>query len=407
MEQIIEQFRAERHARGMSPGTARNLETHLGRISEYFKNKPCWTDISALSAENEETFRDELLGEGRTPTYVLAILGDLRAIKAFASRKDPIPAEAPVPVVVHDRRAEPGKQVSLRALVAILMHLPTQWWMAVVTMRFCGFRVAETLRVRIRDIDFDSLTMSVAGSPERGFEGLVGSPAHLAIRRTVPIPPMLVPLIRWWIDNRVADRVTGTVNPDSFLCWSGGSTEGCVSRLCAAWIRAVWASAVGGRTEQGSIQIRLSALRYSHERDLLTDPAIPAALITDILGPKQGRSDSGGTSERHFSTRHLDESGDALALAERVGNAIIANSEVGDIVPKLIDLLAKDAQSTPMRKEETMSVTEASTVLGISDARVRRLLEIKEMSFDTVRRGQRHFFLIPVGEVQAYAARTR
>jgi integrase len=176
--------------------------------------------MSKLTPGDVEDMRDDLLAEGRAPSYVAKIIAV--GSKAFArAERDGIVARnvfrlAGKPDATPPKRERPT-DAHIRQLLAsivgdadeVLIHLLVK----------TGMRKSEALAVRVADLDFNQGTVAVTGTVERAKNskrGTDGEPLTVLRRkdtaksassiRVIALAPSLLPLLRRRLAEREIER---------------------------------------------------------------------------------------------------------------------------------------------------------------------------------------------------------
>ncbi|MDQ6946408.1 MAG: tyrosine-type recombinase/integrase [Actinomycetota bacterium] len=351
MKQAIEGFRIHRrnrHERGdASAESTRSVESRIRRIETYFRCRQCWFDISLLTHDDIAGFLHYSGYENLAHSYASNILADLRAIVRLAMSQGRITTDPTRGFRVCGKRPSEGRKlISLQDFVHILFTVPTEFWMMLLLIRCCGLRAREASELRMSDIDLDRRTLTVrshrsgrlAVRPESG--GPDAPPGRGSVQkcpsRVIPIAPILLPIIRWWIDTLVAQPGTGYVDPNAVFAWPDPATHGrCLSRLQTTWRAAVLSTGLSATTERGRIEITINALRCSFACDLLVRSTIPRHLVAYMLGQQSGSGLPGPLPLENC------DAADLAAMGTQVGDCLVAASEAGDVIQLLLEHLQR------------------------------------------------------------------
>lgn len=133
-----------------------------------------------------------------TPTMRAHTYALLRTILATAVDDELLPSNpCRVRGAGSARRARQVRPATLAELEAIVEHTPERFRAMVLLSSWCGLRFGEVTELRRRDVDVKAGTVRVDRAVTRAGGGyMVGPPKSDAGRRTVAIPPHLLPLVR-------------------------------------------------------------------------------------------------------------------------------------------------------------------------------------------------------------------
>lgn len=139
------------------------------------------------------------------PTQRAHSYGLLRAIFTTAVSDDLVPANpCRIRGAGSARKQHKTRVASLPELEALVEAMPDRYRPMVLLAAWCGLRFGELTELRRKDIDVDDLRIHV----ERGVarvngKMIVGDPKSEAGRRTVTIPPHLLPMLVSHLDRHV------------------------------------------------------------------------------------------------------------------------------------------------------------------------------------------------------------
>lgn len=139
-----------------------------------------------------------------TPTRRAHAYSLLRAIFTTAVADDLVPANpCRVRGAGSSKRASETRVATLSELEAIVEAMPVRYRPMVLLAAWCGLRFGELAELRRRDVELDAGVLRVHRAVTmRDGQVFVGEPKSAAGRRTVSIPPHLLPLLREHLDER-------------------------------------------------------------------------------------------------------------------------------------------------------------------------------------------------------------
>jgi integrase len=110
------------------------------------------------------------------------------------------------------RRQRAVKPATIAELATIVAHTPERYRAMVALSSWCGLRFGEVTELRRRDVDLRAGTVRVERAVTRaGGAYVVGDPKSDAGRRTVAVPPHLLPVLREHLTRRTS------ASPDALL----------------------------------------------------------------------------------------------------------------------------------------------------------------------------------------------
>lgn len=403
----------------VSSRTTDNFRYRLNVIRSFFRKRQCWTSIASMTSKDVEDFLDHLMESGISSSYAGAVLANLRSLVKLARGKDWMRHDPTVGLYAHADRPDTKKvRVHLHTFLALLRSVPEMFWMGLILMRYCGLRPGEAFGVRVRDVCLEEgeevIEVRGQGGRQGGYldpwdedpdaEPSSSLPYTKSRRaRTVPIPFIIVPFFRWWIRERVADPITGIVDPDAFIAWPDFTThKGCLRRLSTKWRDVVLSFGLVETTSSGAVKRSMHALRYSLGCDTQNHRGIPKSFVIDLLGHDHGQDVS--VADRSYNT-HIDltpaERRDIAEWGALVGDALVRNSEAGDIVPAIIEHLIA-APGEP--ESDWLTTGEVGRIFGLHARTIRSLVGAGEFpGARSVRWGPtRQKTLIPPTDLKAF-----
>lgn len=169
--------------------------------------------LSRLSRPAVEMFRDELV---KTRSRAMAAKGvrALASILAEAERRGLVGTNAAASVKVSRPSRDRAKvQIPARDEIRRLLDsADPDFKPMLLTAVFTGLRASELRGLRWQDIDLKAATITVSQRVDQW--GVSGPPKSAAGRRTVPIPPSVVQVLREW-RLRCPNGPLGLAFPDS------------------------------------------------------------------------------------------------------------------------------------------------------------------------------------------------
>jgi integrase len=187
------------------------------------------------------------------PTMRAHAYGLLRTILGTAVADDVIPANpCRIRGAGNAKRASRTRPATPAELDTITETMPDRLRLAVQLAAWCALRFGELTELRRGDVDLRRRTLTIARGVVRvpGQPPLVGDPKTEAGRRTVSIPPHLVPAVRAHLADHVAARRDALLFP---------AADG-VSHLAPATLYRSWYKA---RDKAGRPDLRFHDLRHT------------------------------------------------------------------------------------------------------------------------------------------------
>jgi integrase len=114
----------------------------------------------------------------------------------------------------NSKRVHKLKPATLAELERIIANLPERYRLMVLLASWCALRVGELTELRRSDIDLKAGKINVSrGVVWVGGERVVDSPKSEAGRRTVAIPPHLLPVVKQHLSDHAARGKDGLLFP--------------------------------------------------------------------------------------------------------------------------------------------------------------------------------------------------
>ncbi|CAG7573201.1 integrase-like protein [Barrientosiimonas humi] len=163
--------------------------------------------VTDITVEHVEQWRTDM--GVKTPTLRAHSYSLLQTILADAVQAQHLKAN---PCVIQgagtSRRRKKIKPATLSELAAIVEHMPERLRALVLVCAWCALRFGEATELRRADLDLDTERRRGLIHVERGVtrvsgEFVVGDPKSDAGKRTVAVPPHLVPLLQDHLDRHV------------------------------------------------------------------------------------------------------------------------------------------------------------------------------------------------------------
>jgi integrase len=161
--------------------------------------------LATLTMPAVNDFAEALVRTGRSRVLAAKILVTFRSILRDAQKRGlvgqnvAVGVSVPVSTRVLDEEATvyvPTRK-ELRDILSTAEAKFPDFYPYVLTAVFTGLRSSELRGLRIVDIDLKGATISVRQRADK--YGVIGAPKSKAGRRTIPVPPMLVSVLRAWI----------------------------------------------------------------------------------------------------------------------------------------------------------------------------------------------------------------
>ncbi len=167
------------------------------------------TLLSRLSVPAVREFEDKLRASGRSPAMIKKVIGSLGSIFADAQERGHVMRNPVRDMRVRrssvDRRAEKRSKGRLKVGVdipathevrAIVEAAQGRWRPFFVTAVFTGMRSSELRGLRWQDVDLDRREIKIHQRADK--YGCIGRPKSEAGERTIPVPPMVINVLREW-----------------------------------------------------------------------------------------------------------------------------------------------------------------------------------------------------------------
>ncbi len=187
----------------LEPATVESYKQHLRHhINPYLGD----VRLADLTVPVVRGFIDRLRADGRSPAMVKRVVGDLGSLLGDAQERGTVAQN-----VVHamskrsrhktEERQKPRLQVGVdipspAEIRAIISHLQGSWRPLLLTAIFTGLRASELRGLRWADIDLKRSEMHVRQRADKF--NTIGPPKTRAGQRSVPLPPIVVNVLREW-----------------------------------------------------------------------------------------------------------------------------------------------------------------------------------------------------------------
>lgn len=192
-------------AAGLERGTVDQRERHLRLHIEPFIGD---VKLNKLTVPAVRAFQDELRDTGRSPAMVKRVTVSLGSIFADAQGRGLV-VRNPVhegsrgrsSIAAAERRTTSRLQVGVdipspTEIKALLSHLSGRWRPILLTAVFTGMRSSELRGLRWIDVDLDAKRIHVRQRADA--YNAIGRPKSKAGERAIPLPPILVNMLREW-----------------------------------------------------------------------------------------------------------------------------------------------------------------------------------------------------------------
>jgi integrase len=181
------------------------------------------------------------------------------------------------------------KPATLPELTVMVDAVPDRYQPMILLAAWCGLRFGELTELRRRDLDMPAGKIRV----ERGVvlvagERLIGDPKSEAGKRTVSIPPHLLPVLERHLDEHVGDE------PDALVFPARSGAHMAPSALYKVWYPA--------RDKAGRPDLRFHDLRHTGA----TLAAATGATIADLMG-RLGHSTPGAAMRYQHAAEDRDQ----------------------------------------------------------------------------------------------------
>ena len=188
----------------LEPATVESYQQHLDQhIIPYIGS----LKLSQLTVPTVRNFTDRLRKDGRSPTMIQRVVGDLGSILADAQERGLV-AQNVVRSLSHRKKWHESERRHKRKLKvgadiptpeeikAIVARLRGRWRPLLLTAIFTGLRASELRGLRWEDVDLKKAELHVRQRADKFNK--IGKPKSAAGQRTVPMPPILVNALREW-----------------------------------------------------------------------------------------------------------------------------------------------------------------------------------------------------------------
>jgi integrase len=158
--------------------------------------------LSQLSVPMVRKFKDDLRADKRSPAMVRRVIGSLSSLLGDALERGNVATN-----VVRSMKRERGRKKNQRAnlkvgvdiptpdeIKRLIAHLSDKWRPLLLTAIFTGLRASELRGLRWEDVDLKHARLHVRQRADR--YNKIDKPKSEAGERTVPLPPMVVNMLR-------------------------------------------------------------------------------------------------------------------------------------------------------------------------------------------------------------------
>jgi integrase len=165
--------------------------------------------LTELSVPSVRAFEDRLRTEGRSPPMIRKVLVSLGSLLADAQENGTVSRNVVRELRVrrrskeerqvgrHKAKIQAGVDMPTPAEVrAIIAALQPRWRPVILTAIFSGLRASELRGLRWSDVDLAEKRLTVRQRADAYRE--IGSPKSKAGQRTVPLPPIVVNMLKEW-----------------------------------------------------------------------------------------------------------------------------------------------------------------------------------------------------------------
>jgi len=179
-----------------------SIDQYNGHIENHLKPLIGATKLSRLTMPDVKAFAETLIKTGRSRSTAVKVLSTLRSIIKDAQGSGLVAQNVALGVTIpvrkrHKEAVVIPTNVQLRAMVETAETAFPDFYPMLLTGIFAGLRSSELRGLRLIDIDLKAATISVRQRADAW--AVIGAPKSAAGRRTIPIPPMLVSVLRAWI----------------------------------------------------------------------------------------------------------------------------------------------------------------------------------------------------------------
>ena len=180
-----------------------SLDAYDGHIENHIKPLMGADKLSALTMPAVNAFAETLIKSGRSRATAVKVLSTFRSILKDAQGRGLVGQNVAIEVTVPVSKRRTKKKIDvptkaeLRAILEKAESDFPDFYPLVLTAVFTGLRSSELRGLRRVDIDLKGGTISVEQRADAW--GVLGAPKSEAGFRTIPIPPMLVTVLRAWL----------------------------------------------------------------------------------------------------------------------------------------------------------------------------------------------------------------
>ena len=191
---------------GLEASTVRQYRQHLDLHIKPFIGR---LKLAELAPASVQSFRNELIREGRSRVMATKVVGSLGSIMATAMSAGKVSRNVVREQARqhgarhrriekrHDKRLEVGVDIPTKdELRALLTRAKDRWRPLVVTAIFTGLRASELRGLTWDDVDLERAVLRVRQRADRW--NAIGSPKSDSGKREVPLAPMVVNTLREW-----------------------------------------------------------------------------------------------------------------------------------------------------------------------------------------------------------------
>jgi integrase len=188
----------------LEPATVESYRQHLNdHIVPYIGSEK----LSDLTVPLVREFMDRLRADKRSPTMIKRVVGDLGSILADAQERGKVAQNVVRSLSQRKKRREAERRQKHRLKVgvdipspeeirAIVAKLDGRWRPLLLTAIFTGLRASELRGLRWEDVDLKKSELQVRQRADKF--NTIGKPKSASGQRTIPMPPILVNMLREW-----------------------------------------------------------------------------------------------------------------------------------------------------------------------------------------------------------------
>jgi integrase len=183
---------------GLEPSTIAAYEQH---VRLHIKPQIGTRRLNQLTKPAIETFRDDLLTDGRSKAMVARVLRSLSSIVNDAERTGYVAQNVCRGVKLKRGSREkpkvaPPPKKQMRALIAAADAGRPMDKPLLLILLFAGLRASEARALPWRNVDLKQNTITV--DQRADYKNTIGPPKTAAGRRTIPVPEMVIVELRKW-----------------------------------------------------------------------------------------------------------------------------------------------------------------------------------------------------------------